>query len=350
MKSLAGWRLGWSGAGMLVLLLPNVGGMSDDRPSLIRDGVIAGSSARCGVPAAPFGRRPRVPLLTDEEAWRRLPAAVRGSGQPLPTWARALAPSLPRTTAALLQLDFLHRAGGALDPVLRGRMRWIAAHANHCGYSEAQAEADLRRAGDTPTGWLAGEPAGFPIEQRDALVFARKLTCAADTVTDAEVSALVEQHGEQRVVAMVLLLAYASFQDRLILALDLPVEAGGPLPPLDVCFSPAPLGTRLAVPRTEPPAPVIDGGEREADAEWLGLDFGDLRTGMERQRACRARIRLPANEEGGAVWGLVCRAHQPELAGAWAACARTFDAEAEPDPVFAQSLFWVVTRSLQCFY
>src|SRR5207249_10562936 len=90
---------------------------------------------------------PRVALVSDAEAWRRLPAAMEGSGQPLPTWARALAAALPRTTAAMLELDFLQRAKNPLEPKLRGMMRWTAAHANHCAYSEAQAIADLRRAG-----------------------------------------------------------------------------------------------------------------------------------------------------------------------------------------------------------
>ena len=33
----------------------------------------------------------RFSMLSDEEAWRRLPAAEKGSGQPLPSWARMLA-------------------------------------------------------------------------------------------------------------------------------------------------------------------------------------------------------------------------------------------------------------------
>jgi hypothetical protein len=38
------------------------------------------------------------------------------------------------------------------------------------------------------------------------------------------------------------------------------------------------------------------------------------------------------------------------LAAAWAACGHAFDKEAEQDPVFDQSLFWVVTHSVRCFY
>src|SRR5262245_61396153 len=67
--------------------------------------------------------RPRVPVLSNDEAWRFLPKAQAGSGQPLPSWARALARSLPRTTAALLDLDRIDRTRSPLGPILRGKMR-----------------------------------------------------------------------------------------------------------------------------------------------------------------------------------------------------------------------------------
>src|SRR5262249_32840166 len=92
-------------------------------------------------------RSARVPLLDNGQAWKRLPAAEKGAGESLPPWALALAPSLPGTTAAMLELDHLHRAGSPLSPRLRGLMRWTAAHANRCAYTQAQALADLRRAG-----------------------------------------------------------------------------------------------------------------------------------------------------------------------------------------------------------
>jgi hypothetical protein len=55
----------------------------------------------------------------------------------------------------------------------------------------------------------------------------------------ADAARLIEQYGEKQVVALVLLLAYANFQDRLILALDLPLGPGEPLEP-STSFSPAP--------------------------------------------------------------------------------------------------------------
>ena len=89
----------------------------------------------------------RVALLDDEAAWERLPAVEQTAGRRLPHWARALAGALPRTTAAMLQLDYLYRTSAAIDPKLRARMRWVAARANRCVYSQEYARADLLRAG-----------------------------------------------------------------------------------------------------------------------------------------------------------------------------------------------------------
>ena len=75
------------------------------------------------------------------------PQTLAGGGSRLPTWARATARDLPRTTAAMLDLDRLHRTKSPLGPSLRGKMRWVAADANRCEYARATAEADLRRAG-----------------------------------------------------------------------------------------------------------------------------------------------------------------------------------------------------------
>jgi alkylhydroperoxidase family enzyme len=296
----------------------------------------------------------RVDLVDEREAWKHLPAAVRGARRPLPAWARALAPSLPRTTAAMLKLDYLHRAAGPLEPALRGRIRWVVAHANRCRYSEEFAEADLRRAGlgEAAIRALGDARRKAPPAEKAALTFADKLTRAAHTVTDEEVGRLIGWYGEGRVVAMVLLVAYGNFQDRLVLALGLPPEAGGSARPEEVCFERGLPGVGPGVsPRRGDPAGGAVGVEgREAGPGWGALDLRTLRGEMDRQRDRTARIRLPAAEAGENRWGLVCRAYQPELAAAWSACTHAFEEEADPDPVLTGSLFWVVTRSQRCFY
>jgi alkylhydroperoxidase family enzyme len=288
----------------------------------------------------------------DLDVWQQLPRAEKGAGQPLPMWVRALAPTLPHTVAAMLELDYRHRACSPIEPKLRAKLRWVAAHALGCAYGEAYAAADLVRGGGSLADLrrLCGDFAGLPEAEQVALAFARKMARKPHETTDAEVAQLLRHYGEKQVVAMVLLLAYANFQDRLVLALDLPVEPGGPRRPLEVKFAPVPLGANLTRPRkgvpAQPPVPPV---RFAANTSRNGLDFPALQEAIEKQRTRRGRIRLP-DEPGAIHWGLVCRTYQPELAAAWAACRHHFGAEANQDPVFEASVFWVVSGARESFY
>lgn len=308
-----------------------------------------------------------LPVLSDAAAWRFLPAARSGSGAPLPAWARATARALPRTTAALLDLDRLHRTRSPLGPILRGKMRWVAARANRCDYAMAYAEADLRRAGLDEAGLqcLRGDRAGWPESERRALAFAHQMTVDASRVSDADVARLLAEHGESRVVAMVLLLAYANFQDRLLLALGVSVEPGGPMPPPEIGFDPKAAQPPVPERRRFEDRPVPKEPERIDDPSWLSMDFGDLKGRLDGQMARSSRIRVPSWEEVLRAmpadyprppkpirirWSLVTMGYQPELAAAWSACTRAFGQEAKQDRVFEESLFWIVTRTIHCFY
>jgi alkylhydroperoxidase family enzyme len=325
------------------------------------------------MPAALIAAPPRegmgsiFPLLSDKECWRKLPPTAKGTGQMLPSWARAMAGAMPRTTAAMLRLDYLHRTRNPLGPMLRGKMRWVAGHANRCEYSMAYADSDLRRAGIDEAGVrsLRGDFRDLPEPERAALDFARQMTVDASKVTDAEVARLLSWYGEEKVVAMVLLLAHANFQDRLILALGSPIEPRGPLTPLDIRLDPK--ADPPVVPRRERPAgrPVPDEPTRIDDPFWLSMKFDDLQGRLTEQRARPSRIRIPSWEEVLRVlppeaprpekpvriqWSLVTTGYQPELATAWSACTRAFREEAKQDRVFEESLFWIVTRTIHCFY
>jgi alkylhydroperoxidase family enzyme len=324
-----------------------------------------------------------VPVLTDAEAWKNLPPAEEGFGQPLPAWIRALAGSLPKTAAAMIDLDHVQRAENPLPPLLRAKLRWIAAHENRCEYTQAYARADYVRAGGRAEDMddLPGQLDRLPEPERLALQLVRQLTTAAYTVTDEQVLRLVKLYGEEPVVAMVLVAAYSSFQDRLVLALGVGMEPNGPLPPVKVRFrkpAPTPPPTTeekkdpekakeapkraLSPPAKDPPA-VPDKVE---DPEWTALSMESLRERMKHQTVRReARIRIPDWEtvrdhlpDGvprpekpiRIVWTLVTLGYQPKLAAAWGGGLRAFRAESDLDPVFHESMFWVVTRSLQCFY
>src|SRR5437762_12838331 len=78
-----------------------------------------------------------VPLLSQEEAWDTLPTLEHGTKNRLPLWALATAKAMLRTTAAVLELEQLHRAKSPLEAKLRGQIRLVVAHANTCGYTEA---------------------------------------------------------------------------------------------------------------------------------------------------------------------------------------------------------------------
>ena len=77
------------------------------------------------------------------------------------------------------------------------------------------------------------------------------MTLDAGSVTDLQVAGLRKAYGEEKLVAMVLLLAAANFQDRLLLSLGVALEEGGPLPPIGVQVSrtaPAPAVPKCASP------------------------------------------------------------------------------------------------------
>ena len=176
---------------------------------------------------------------------------------------------------------------------------------------------------------------------------------------------LKASYGEAKLVAMVLLLASANFQDRIILGLGVPLENGSPLPPVDVTFDPK--AANPAVPPRANPAQRHGPAEpaKVDDPAWQEFDFDALQKGLRDQKANAGRIRVPTFDEVLARWpesspkpknpirirwSLVCMGYQPELAAAWSACTRAFGEEAKQDRVFEESLFWIVTRTIHCFY
>jgi alkylhydroperoxidase family enzyme len=308
--------------------------------------------------------------LNDDDCWRKLPQVETGGGQPLPSWARALAGSMPRTTAALLRLDYVHRTSGPIDPKLRARMRWVAAHANRCAYAEAYAVSDASRAGLSEGELEAmrrGDLSGLSASEKHALEFALKMTVNSAGVTDAEFARLVEEHGPKKTAAMVLLMAYANFQDRLLNCLGSPLESGGPLPPISVVFVADAMPTAMARPRPSQASalPKPTGKDLiEDDAEWASVSYDELLERLEKQKQKPTRLPIPKWNEverglppgfmrpSRIVWNQVCLGYVPELATAWETLMRTNMPEMRDkmDRVFGISLFWVVTRAIDCPY
>ena len=329
------------------------------------------------VPAGAWaGSGANLPVLSDAEAWKRMPHAEEGGGQRLPVWIRALAVSLPQTAAAMLDLDHAQRVESPLPPLLRAKLRWIAADANRCEYGRAYARFDYVQAGGKAEDIdnLTRRLDRLPEAERLALQLARQLVEAAYTVTDAEVARLIELYGEKQVVAIVLVAAYANFQDRLLLALGVSVEPGGPLPPLKARFRKPPPPEKSAEAKKEKPKRKVSPPAKDPppipkkieDPEWTALPFDSLRERLHHQIARRqARVRIPSWETVRDAlpdsvpkpdmpirirWSLLTYGYQPRLTAAWLGGLRAFRKESDLDPVFHESMFWVVTRSLQCFY
>ena len=298
---------------------------------------------------------PRLPLLTNDAAWKKLPDAPE-KAEPLPAWARALAGWQPLTTARMLELDALHRTGDRLDGRFRAVVRWAAADANRCGYARAMAEADYRR-GAGPNADLAAlmkAPDKLPEIDRLAAKFARDMMTNAAGVKDSEVKLLLALLGDERVVALVALVAHASFQDRVFLALDVTPEPDG---------VPAPVTAKFGRPKPAAHAKPADPPQLTAKTEPT-TDWTEARTKLDEQKKRPGRIAVPPAEavtrrigkehpaawQSGIVWSRVCYAHQPELTDAWFDTANAFRQEAGMDGVFGNSIFWVVTDALDCFY
>ena len=298
----------------------------------------------------------RLPLLENNEAWKRLPGAPEVAS-PLPAWARALAGWQPITTARMLELDAMHRTGERLDGRFRAVVRWAAADANRCEYTKAMAAADFERA----AGYVADLPAVMKEADKLAEVdrlgaaFARHMMRNAAGVTDAEVKRLIELLGEERMMALVALLAHASFQDRMILALGVGPEPTG---------VPAPVLTRFDRPKSKSPAhpaeaPTIVVSNATPSSEW---ERG--RKGLDEQKQRPGRIRVPSAEvvakrmgeghpglwQNGITWSRVAYGYQPQLTDGFFDCVSAFRQESALDPLFSNSLFWIVTDSLNCFY
>ena len=88
----------------------------------------------------------------------------------------------------------------------------------------------------------------------------------------------------------------------------------------------------------------------------------DLNKALEKQKERKLRIPLPdksayeklspreKESSQRILWNTVSMGYQPELTRTWFAPLYVFYEEAKVDRVFTNSVFWVVTRTNDCFY
>jgi hypothetical protein len=288
----------------------------------------------------------RFPAVDSADAWKRMPRDT----PPLPLWARTLVDSLPGTTALQVDLDYLHRKRNPLGPVLAARIRRAVAEENRCDYARESADFDLAQ---------AKPPAEPPTEAEQlAIGFARKLTVDGAAITDEEVAALVEAVGLDDTVAVVHTAALANFQNRIYLALGLTSEPGGAAPPREVL--PA-ADAAFPVPARTGPKEVT-AGESGALPPWDERTAAELRDLLEQQKGRESRIPMPDEVRRARLsrperarkprvsWGRVSMGYQPVLTTAWFRTMAAFDKEAKLDQAFNSTIFWVITRTVDCFY
>lgn len=311
--------------------------------------------------------KPFVTIASDSEIWTRLPKLANGETGWLPTWAKAIATQMPRTAAAMLELDYAQRVSSPLDPHLRAKMRWVIAKANRCEYSQAYAIADLKHIGGTDAvcETLVGSPANWPIDDREPLEFARLMTVAAPTIEDAMFERLKNRFGERQVAAMVLLCAYGNFQDRIVLGLNLRLGEQEPLPPLPIKFADGALQLAPILPENRGSDTYRSPGQSIApsDDAWTSVTFDELQRRLERQRQRTPRLPIPSWEDVASElppamaakptrirWSLVTYGYAPELAVPWTIATRTHWSESPAERILEESAFWVQTRAIGCNY
>ncbi len=173
------------------------------------------------------------------------------------------------------------------------------------------------------------------------------------------------KYGDRGVAAIVLLTAYANFQDRLCLGLQVPLEADGPLPPVDVKFAEGALQRTPIRPGNNGQAVYEESGTalNAPDKQWTSVTYDALQARLEEQRDRKPRLPIPTWEEvkaklpadmgarpTGIRWNLVTYGYAAELAIPWTTMTRTHWAELPSERILEESLFWVQTRAVNCNY
>lgn len=298
-------------------------------------------------PTAPPPRNGTFAVPDSGDAWGRFPPPAKPD---LPEWARALSGPLPKTAARMLVQDHFHRATNPLGARLAADVRHEVADALNSPYGRASAKGDIARAGGAPHA-----------HAKLALAFARKLTLEGHAISDAEFARVLKALGPKDTTALVHTVAYANFQNRVWLGLGVKGESP-PLPPVAVNFD------FDAVKPLAPARPAWDdlknakGDGIAVRVDWSHTDAERVASSLESQKERSLRMpiappeafeKLPESERAGAkriLWNTVSVGWQPEMPRVWFAGLYTYYEEAKVDRVFTNSVFWVVTRTNDCFY
>lgn len=309
---------------------------------------------------------PCVTVPNNQDSLSSLPKLSSPEEGQLPIWARALAHDLPQTTAAMLELDYKVRSVPSDQLRLYALARLAVSQVHQCDYGIAYASLDLKRANaDDLLKTATQSPESLTDLEKRVYDFARQMTIAGRDATDEQVASLQEALGPDLLVGLVLNIGYTNFQNRLVLALNLSIEADGPLEPTHWKFADStPSGANtISAHRDAMPENTPSKQTDLATQSWRDLPFESLQTNLENQRERKPRIAVPDWEEikprlpEGLYpkplrirWSRVVVGYQPVVGPAWIKCLRVFEQEAHQNRVFEESIFWIVTRGLRCYY
>jgi len=261
----------------------------------------------------------------------------------------------------MLELDYLQREKNPLGKELSSLIRWTVADALKSPFGKKTAEEDLRQMKPVSE-WAGklGESEKLPANTRLVADFARKLTLAGYTVTDEEFAEVLRIHGPEKTTAIVHSVAYANFHNRVILGMG---AGGEPKPAIPLKF-PADQITKIES-LARPPWDDLKSTQATGlsiKPDWDRAGATEIDSRLEQQKARTLRIPLPDSSRFAAfppkerenaqrvLWTTVSAGYQPDLTRSWFGARAMFLEEAKVDRVFTNSMFWVVTRTNNCFY
>jgi len=318
--------------------------------------------------------------VSNEIAWKLLPPSDGARTDELPIWARMMVSEMPRTTAAYLELDRSQRTLGAVAPGLRAACRFVTANANRCAYSIATARTDAKSAQVPAEKWSTIEDESWKSwsdDERLALDFAKQMAMDSDGISDDFFSNLVSKFGESAAACMVLHSAYANFQDRFLLCLQISRENANGLSPVNARFDPAGLvstttpppkpatSNSVATPDPANPSAVTAKPTSKKSMNYTWLPFDGLQERLVQQRKRKTRLPIPEwdaiapklpvglmDKPSAIVWYRIAFGYASELAVPFEIYMRTAGSEVSKnwDRVFGNSIFWIVTDAMKCPY
>lgn len=174
--------------------------------------------------AAARTRQPRLPLQS-EEAVR----AAWGSEVPegrVPNWMRLMATFPNEGKNRLPSLQAMTAERGDLSLKTKAQVSWIVARLDRAWYAAGQAQAQLKKLGQTDDQIFAldGDWHEFTAEEQAIFRFARDLAMSPIALTDAEVAAALDAAGPRKVVQLVNFVTGRAYFDRVTEAAGLPLD------------------------------------------------------------------------------------------------------------------------------